>query len=88
MIVATDLEGMLTVFNTGAEKMLGYEANEVIGKYNLMAFYSPAEIDQRGVQLTEQYGYLIEGFNVFVQMLGKDGTRQRTWTVRKKDGRN
>lgn len=31
-IIATDLEGTITSFNRGAEKMLGYAAHEMIGK--------------------------------------------------------
>jgi two-component system sensor histidine kinase/response regulator len=31
-IVATDREGTITVFNPGAERMLGYRAEEVVGK--------------------------------------------------------
>ena len=30
-IVATDREGTITVFNPGAERMLGYRAEEVVG---------------------------------------------------------
>src|SRR6185503_4416460 len=30
-IIATDPQGVITVFNTGAERMLGYDAEEMIG---------------------------------------------------------
>ena len=34
-IIATDAEGRITVFNAGAERMLGYQAAEVIGRVAL-----------------------------------------------------
>ena len=31
-ICATDVDGIITLFNSGAEKMLGYKASEMVGK--------------------------------------------------------
>lgn len=31
-IIATDLHGIITVFNAGAERMLGYRAEDLVGK--------------------------------------------------------
>ena len=36
-IIATDPEGLITVFNPGAERMLGYSAREMVGKTPLRA---------------------------------------------------
>lgn len=35
-IVATDLDGSVTLFNAGAERMLGYDADEIVGKHTPM----------------------------------------------------
>ncbi|WHH50854.1 PAS domain S-box protein [Pseudomonas sp. Ap32] len=35
-IIATDLEGIITVFNKGAEQLLGYSAEEVVGLRTLV----------------------------------------------------
>lgn len=37
-IVATDLQGVIKVFNNAAEKMFGYRAHEVIDKKNTNYF--------------------------------------------------
>ncbi|UUZ49341.1 PAS domain S-box protein [Massilia sp. B-10] len=34
-IIATDLDGVIRVFSVGAERMLGYTADEMIGKRTL-----------------------------------------------------
>ncbi|MBV8518116.1 MAG: PAS domain S-box protein [Acidobacteria bacterium] len=47
-IIATDARGTITVFNSGAERMLGYTAEELIGKrslYELHADGKPEHVD-------------------------------------------
>ncbi|MGV8073094.1 MAG: PAS domain-containing protein [Syntrophobacteraceae bacterium] len=40
-IVAADMKGIVTIFNKGAERLLGYTAEEAIGKINVADFYPP-----------------------------------------------
>jgi PAS domain S-box-containing protein len=40
-VVATDMKGNTIIFNRGAEELLGYSADEVIGKMNIRNFYPP-----------------------------------------------
>jgi PAS domain S-box-containing protein len=40
-IVVTDMEGNILLFNRGAEELLGYRAEEVIGKMNIRNIYPP-----------------------------------------------
>lgn len=40
-IVATDMKGNILIFNKGAEELLGYKADEVIGKMNIRNIYPP-----------------------------------------------
>ena len=53
MIMAADTRGTLTVFNRGAERMLGYPAEEVLGA-NVVMFHVPEEVaallDQLGLE--------------------------------------
>jgi len=42
-IIATDAKGVVTLFNHGAEKLLGYSAADVVGKLSLDHFYAPDE---------------------------------------------
>ena len=43
-IVATDVQGLITVFNSGAERMLGYAAGEMIGRQTPVVIHLEAEI--------------------------------------------
>jgi two-component system, NtrC family, sensor kinase len=40
-IIAADMTGTIIIFNEGAENLLGYSADEVIGKMNAAALYPP-----------------------------------------------
>jgi two-component system NtrC family sensor kinase len=40
-IIAADMKGTVIIFNKGAENLLGYKAEEVIGKFNVANFYPP-----------------------------------------------
>jgi PAS domain S-box-containing protein len=50
-VVATDIDGLITMFNSGAELLLGYAAPSVIGAATPSAFMSQAEIDQKAAAL-------------------------------------
>ncbi|KAE9812293.1 PAS domain-containing protein, partial [Escherichia coli] len=38
-VIATDTDGIITIFNTGAQRLLGYTAAEVVGARRLDAFH-------------------------------------------------
>jgi two-component system NtrC family sensor kinase len=40
-IIAADMKGRVIIFNEGAERLLGYKAEEVIGKIHVANFYPP-----------------------------------------------
>lgn len=46
-IVATDEHGVITIFNRGAERLLGYCAEEMIGKLTPVSLHLPEEITAR-----------------------------------------
>jgi PAS domain S-box-containing protein len=87
-IVACDPDGIITVFNSGAERMLGYTAEEVVGKHTPALFHLESEIAQRGRELTEELGRPVEGFAVFgTKAKAPDGKpEERLWTYVRKDG--
>ncbi|TGS60370.1 PAS domain-containing protein, partial [Mesorhizobium sp. M1C.F.Ca.ET.176.01.1.1] len=43
-VIATDTDGTITLFNTGAERLLGYSAVDVVGQRRLDAFHDPGEL--------------------------------------------
>jgi PAS domain S-box-containing protein len=87
-IVACDPDGIITVFNSGAERMLGYTAEEVVGKTTPLIFHLQSEMEQRGRELTEELGYPVQGFAVFgTKAKAPDGKpEERLWTYVRKDG--
>ncbi|HKO54422.1 MAG TPA: EAL domain-containing protein, partial [Thermoanaerobaculia bacterium] len=54
-IIATDAAGIITVFNTGAERMLGYSAEEMIGRRSIVDLLRPEEVAQHGAGLTAEF---------------------------------
>ncbi|APU69009.1 PAS domain S-box protein [Christiangramia flava] len=46
-IMETDLDGVIQKFNKGAENLLGYTAEEVVGKMNVLAIHTDEEIKER-----------------------------------------
>lgn len=85
-IVATDTEGCIRLFNSGAERMLGYRAAEVIGVRTPEILHDPAECRERSRQLSSETGHLVEGFDVFVEYARDRLFDEREWTYIRKDG--
>lgn len=85
-IVATDMDGIITVFNKGAEKILGYTSEEMVGKQKTDVFRLPEEIAERRDELKEEFGVDAEGFRVIVEKADRVGSDQRDWTGVRKDG--
>jgi PAS domain S-box-containing protein len=85
-IIATDLDGVIRVFNKGAEHLLGYDADELLGKDTPALFHVPEEVAARGVELSEEYAQTINGFRVFTHKPELEGAETREWTYTRKDG--
>lgn len=85
-IIATDNKGIITVFNKGAEKLLGYNSKEVIGKKTPDFVHLAEEIENRSKELTKEFGYKVEGFRVFVERIEKTGSEIKEWTYITKSG--
>lgn len=84
-IIATDAQGSITMFNTGAERMLGYAAADVVVKCTPAIFHLPSELEMRGDELSAKAGRLVRGFDVFVESV-RQGVRNPEWKYFRKDG--
>jgi PAS domain S-box-containing protein len=51
-IIATDEKGIIQLFNVGAERMLGYQAAEVVNKINPSDIHDPHEVTARAHALS------------------------------------
>ncbi|MGX5817150.1 PAS domain S-box protein [Chitinophaga lutea] len=85
-IIATDPNGIITVFNTGAERMLGYSAAEMIGKQTPLLIHDKEEVKKRRDELSAETGLPLEAGDTFTYNPLKFGSEQREWTFVKKDG--
>ncbi|MFK3823832.1 diguanylate cyclase [Pseudomonas yamanorum] len=85
-IIATDLRGVITTFNAGAERMLGFEVDEVLGHLTLESLHLAPELEARAVQLSAALGKRIApGQAMLVD--GADAVHEtREWTLVRKDG--
>ena len=50
-VICTNRAGMVTIFNRGAEELLGYTAAEVVGRVNAIIFLDQEEIAARAAEL-------------------------------------
>jgi len=85
-IIACDAAGIITVFNPGAAHMLGYSADEVIGKQTPVLFHSPEQVAARAAELTAEFGAPVEGIKTFTIKADREGKEVREWTYVRKDG--
>ena len=80
-IVGTGLDGVIDVFNDGAERMLGYTHDEVVGRAAPLVFHDATEVAARAQELG-----IGTGFEVFVSAARVDHAETREWTYVRKDG--
>ena len=85
-IIATDAEGIITVFNSGAERMLRYRASEVIGWQSVIDLHLPAELEEHGNRLQSEFGQRLSGFDILAHRADREGFEEREWTYVRKDG--
>lgn len=85
-IIATDTEGTVTVFNRGAERMLGYRAGELVGQSSPMVFHDAEEVSARAQALSEQLGRPITGFQTFIERAEQGQAEIRDWHYIHKNG--
>lgn len=87
-IIATELDGTIKQFNRGAEILLGYTAEEVVGKVSPSIMHVLDEVVKQSEDLTLELGEKVEpGFDAFVIKARKFGKADsQEWTYKRKDG--
>lgn len=86
-IIATDLNGVITTFNIGAERMLGYDSATVCGQLTLQQLHLPAELQAHTRELTQRYGRAIDSSDaMLVEAVDEPGQQARDWTFLRQDG--
>lgn len=85
-IITSDPHAIINTFNAAAERMLGYRAEEMIGK-TPATFHDADEIRNRSAELSRELGREIPpGVEVFLSKAREGVLESREWTYIRKDG--
>ncbi len=86
-IISCKPDGMIQVFNPAAEALLGYSADELVGKQTPGIFHDLDEVVARARQFSKELGSTIEpGFDVFVEKCRRNLPNEHEWAYVCKDG--
>ena len=86
-IISTTPDGVIQIFNPAAQRLLGYTADEMIGRQTPVIFHDPAEVAARAKEFSAELGVTVEpGFGVFVIKSCKGMPNEHEWTYVCKDG--
>ncbi|WP_096703441.1 response regulator [Magnetospirillum sp. 15-1] len=85
-IIATDIQGRVMLFNRGAETLLGYASEEVVGHRTLLDFLLPEEVASHAAELAAEIGRPVAPDGLFAAYVKHGLIAAREWTYRRKDG--
>lgn len=86
-IISTDTQGIIQTFNKTAERLLGYTADEVVGKVTPAIIHDLNEVVARAEVLSKELATTIEpGFEVFVVKARSQPFDANEWTYVHKNG--
>jgi PAS domain S-box-containing protein len=85
-IIATDRRGTITVFNKGAENLLGYRADEVIGSLTPLVFHDPGDLHEKLLLARAEAQRPVDGIELFYHYAMHTDQEQREWTYLNKNG--
>jgi len=86
-VISSSVDGVVTAFNSTAERWLGYAAADVIGKAAPAAWYDDAEVLVRAQALSAELGRSVSGsFETLVAKARLGQREEKEWTMIRKDG--
>jgi two-component system sensor histidine kinase/response regulator len=84
-IIATNSSGLIEVFSTGAERMLGYRAQDMVGRAPFVRLHEPDALIRQRHTLAPNDAWL-DGFGVLVALARHGAADRREWTLIRQDG--
>ncbi|SBS33290.1 Signal transduction histidine-protein kinase BarA [Marinomonas aquimarina] len=89
LVIATDTQGVITLLNPSAEALLGYNADDVVGKETPQLFHLESEVRARAEEFSQALGETVEpGFDVFVVKSQKGLRNEHEWSYVSKSGQS
>ena len=86
-VISVNSEGIITSFNTTAERWLGWSADELVGKFTPAIFHDKAELISHAKELSSKFGVEIEPGDAITQSVIRTGRPDEAeWTYIRKDG--
>ncbi|QJD59817.1 PAS domain-containing protein [Pseudomonas sp. gcc21] len=85
-VITTDLEGSITLFNTGASKLLGYEADEMIGQHTPISYHLDSELERRAQILSAELGHAVDHREALLANARRGKPETLPWTYINKNG--
>ncbi|OHU91838.1 MULTISPECIES: CHASE domain-containing protein [Pseudoalteromonas] len=88
-IIATDEQGVITLFNPAAERLLGYQASELVGKASPAMFHLEKEVIEHSKAMSKELGMdIAPGFECFVAKAKTGVIDTNRWTYVNKNGKH
>jgi PAS domain S-box-containing protein len=86
-IISTDPDGTIRTFNRAAERLLGYRAEDMVGRQTPALIHDPQEIARHARSLSAELETPIEpGFEAFVAKARRGEIEEREWSYLRQDG--
>ncbi len=86
-MISTTPEGIISTYNQAAERMLGYQAHELIGVSTPIIIHDIDEVITHAAELSRQLQQNVApSFDTFVLYARTFGSETREWTYIRKDG--
>ncbi|MCK7595046.1 CHASE domain-containing protein [Pseudomarimonas salicorniae] len=86
-IIATDIDGLVILFNAGAERMLGYRPEAVVGRRRLVELIDSGELQSRARALANEQDPSPTPMRALVSQAERDGAETREWHYLTASGR-
>ncbi len=86
-VISAQKDGIISSLNKAAERILGYDAEELVGKHSLAIAHLDHELADRARTLSEELGAAIDaGIDVLLAKVRENRhTERREWTYVRKD---
>lgn len=85
-IIATDLDGQIQMFSSGASTLLGFAASNMVGRKNIQSLHLADEIEKYGSDISGVAASSLSGMAVFGQYVKQKHTLAQEWLYKCQNG--